>query len=81
MTTDICYVPATEALQLFRDKKPSPVELLEAQIARAGRIEPIINAFSHTYYEEALDQARAAEQRYLKGKSGGTLDGLAVAIK
>jgi len=81
MTADICYLPAVDALQLFRDRKLSPVELLEAQISRADRIEPIIKAFSHTYYEQALEQARQAEKRYMQGQSAGLLDGLAVAIK
>ena len=33
-------------------------------IARAETAEPAINAFAATYYEQALEQARAAEARY-----------------
>ena len=36
MSDDLLYLTATEALARFRDKTLSPVELLEAQIARAG---------------------------------------------
>ncbi len=34
MSTEIFYLSATEYLSLFRRRKLSPVELLEAQIAR-----------------------------------------------
>lgn len=81
MNTDLCYLSAIDALKLFKEKKLSPVELLNAQIARAEKVEPIINAFSHTYYEQALEQARQAEGRYMKDEPAGSLDGLAVAIK
>lgn len=81
MTTDLCYLSAIEALTLFRKKQLSPVELLKAQIARAEQVEPVINAFSHTFFAEALEQASEAEERYMKGDPLGLLDGLAVAMK
>ena len=66
MSTELCYILATEALKLFRRRKLSPVELLEAQIARAEAVEPKINAFTDTYYKEALAKARKAEAKYMK---------------
>jgi Asp-tRNA(Asn)/Glu-tRNA(Gln) amidotransferase A subunit family amidase len=80
--TDLHYLPAAEALRLFRARELSPVELVTAVIERAEAIEPVINAFAETFYEQALDQARAAEARY--ASSGGRprpLDGLPVAVK
>jgi Asp-tRNA(Asn)/Glu-tRNA(Gln) amidotransferase A subunit family amidase len=76
----LCYLPASEALALFRKRALSPVELLEALIRRAGAVEPVINAFTECYFDEALEQARAAEQRYAKGDAR-PLEGLPVAIK
>ncbi len=79
---DLCYLSAGAALALFRKRKLSPVELLEAQIARADAVEPTINAFSFRYSDEARAQARKAEARY--GKTDGRLrplEGLTVAIK
>jgi Asp-tRNA(Asn)/Glu-tRNA(Gln) amidotransferase A subunit family amidase len=81
MSNDLCFLSATEALSSFRKKELSPVELLRAQIDEAEQIEPIINAFSDTFFDEALEQARAAEGRYLRGEPAGKIDGLAVAIK
>jgi len=79
---ELCYMSAAEALRRFRDRSLSPLELLRALIARAEAVEPKINAFTATYFEEALDKARLAEARYAGGKaSPRALEGLAVAIK
>ncbi len=80
--TDLCYLSATEALRLFRSRQLSPVELAEAVIARAEAVEPTINAFADTFYEQALGQARDAEARYARsGSQPRPLDGLLVAVK
>ena len=78
---DLCYLPATQALELFKKKELSPVDLLQAQISRAEAVEPTVNALTFTYFDEALEQARAAEQRYMKGDASGVLDGLLIGIK
>jgi len=58
---DLHYLSATDALRMFRSKELSPVELMEAVIARADIVEPVVNAF--TYFDRALDAARAAARR------------------
>ena len=80
MTEELCYLPATEALARFRARELSPVELMEAVIDRARRTEPIVNALCHTFYDRALEQARAAERRYADG-TARPLEGIALAIK
>ena len=80
--SDLHYLPATEALRLFRTRELSPVELVTAVIERAGAVEPVINAFAETFFDQALEAARAAEARYAgKGASPRPLDGLPVAVK
>ena len=78
---DLLYLTATEALARFADKTLSPVELLEAQIARAEATKDTINAFTYTHFDEALETARTSEARWVKGDPKGCLDGLPVAIK
>ena len=56
--TDLHYLTAAEALRLFRARDLSPVELVGAVIKRAEAVEPVINAFAETSYEQALHQAR-----------------------
>jgi Asp-tRNA(Asn)/Glu-tRNA(Gln) amidotransferase A subunit family amidase len=80
--TELCYMPATEALARFRARSLSPVELMEAVIARAESVEPTVNAFAHTFYESALEQAREAEARYAgRGPAPRALEGLPLAVK
>lgn len=78
---DICLLPAGQLTQMFIDRTLSPVELMQAIIARSESWEPYINAFSHTFFDQALDQARLSEARYRRGEPIGALDGIPVAIK
>lgn len=79
---DLCYLSATDALRLFRSRELSPVELLQALIARAERVEPTINAFAFTYFEEALETARKAEAKFATpGARIRPLEGVPVAVK
>lgn len=77
---ELCFLPAVTALEQFRSSQLSPVELLNALIARAEKVEPSINAFTDRYFEEALVKAAEAEQRYAKGNAR-PLEGLPIAIK
>ncbi|MEM7426448.1 MAG: amidase [Pseudomonadota bacterium] len=79
---ELCYMPASLALELFRARKLSPVEILKAQIERAEAVEPEVNAFCDRYFDEALGLARASEERYGSTVGPiGPLDGLTCVIK
>ncbi len=79
---DVCYLSAREAISRFKARTLSPVELLDALIARAARVNPKINAFADTYFDEARVQAQAAAARYMgKGEAPRPLEGLTVAVK
>ncbi len=79
---DLCYMPATQALALFRARKLSPVELMQAVVARAGKVNRKVNAFTFTHFDEALDGARKAEAKYAKTVGRlGALEGLPIAVK
>ena len=80
MTDDLAYLSATDAVAAFRSRELSPVELLDAVIARAAVTEPLVNAFTDTYYEQATDQARSAAEAYATG-AARPLEGLPVAVK
>jgi Asp-tRNA(Asn)/Glu-tRNA(Gln) amidotransferase A subunit family amidase len=82
MSDELCYLSATEALAAFKARKLSPVELLQAVIARADAVEPKINAFPMKQYDRALAEAKKAEARYMK-TDGRTraLEGIPIAIK
>lgn len=79
---DLCYMSASEALRRFKARSLSPVELMQAVIARAEAVEPTINALSFRFNDEALAQARKAEAKYAKTDGRPrALEGLPIAIK
>jgi Asp-tRNA(Asn)/Glu-tRNA(Gln) amidotransferase A subunit family amidase len=79
---DLCYLSATEALKHFKSRKLSPRELMAALIARTERVNTKVNCFADRYFDEAMDQARAAEARYMKrGARTLPLEGIPVAVK
>ena len=53
---------------------------MEAIIARAEEVEPTVNAFTDTFFEEALAAAGAAADAYATG-TNRPLEGLALAVK
>jgi amidase len=79
---DLCYLPASQAATLFRARKLSPVELMEAVIARAEAVDSGIRAFTYTHFDEAMDRARKAEAKFMKASARArALEGLAIGIK
>ena len=82
VVSDLCYLSASEALSLFKARKLSPVELMEAVIKRCEEVNPKLNAITYSFFERALSQAVAAEKKYMM-TDGRTrmLEGIPVAIK
>jgi Asp-tRNA(Asn)/Glu-tRNA(Gln) amidotransferase A subunit family amidase len=80
--SDLHYLPAAEALRMFRSRELSPVELLASVIDRAEEVEPAVNALCHRFFEQATEQAREAEARYMgRGPSPRPLEGIPTAVK
>ena len=42
---DLCFTPATKLVSLFRRARVSPLELMQAVLARIERINPKLNAY------------------------------------
>ncbi len=79
---DLCFMPATEAATLIREKKLSPVELTSAVLARIEALEPKVNAFAALAADKAMADARRAEADLSRtGAEIGPLHGIPVTIK
>lgn len=78
--SELIYLPATEARELFRTKQLSPVEVLEAQIAQIQARNTEVNAITFTHFDEARAAAKEAERRYLRGEPR-VLEGITVGVK
>lgn len=81
MNEDLGYMPATQAAELIRTKKLSPVEYMQAILGRIEALEPRINAFVHLAADQALAQAKAAEAKLMSGGPIGRLHGVPATIK
>lgn len=72
---------AVELRRLIGTKQLSPVELLDACIARIEALNPGVNAIAATDFERARESARAAEAMVVRGEPLGLLHGLPIGIK
>ncbi len=80
-TRDLCFTPATELIRLFRARRVSPLELVQALLARIDAANPTVNAIVTLARESALAEARRATAALRRGARLGPLHGLPVAIK
>jgi aspartyl-tRNA(Asn)/glutamyl-tRNA(Gln) amidotransferase subunit A len=79
--TQLPLCSATELLQLYRERKASPVEATRAVLARIDALNPRLNAFCLVAHDEALKAAAQSEARWARGEPQGLLDGVPVSIK
>jgi aspartyl-tRNA(Asn)/glutamyl-tRNA(Gln) amidotransferase subunit A len=78
--SDLCALTAGELVEAFRKKTLSPVEVTAAVLKRIEALNPVFNAFN-LVSENALNEAKSAEARWLAGQPKGLLDGVPVSIK
>jgi len=75
------YSTIAEVTAAVRARKVSPVELVDATLARIEKLEPKLTAFMHLDAAGARKQARAAEEAVMRGVGLGPLHGVPVTIK
>jgi aspartyl-tRNA(Asn)/glutamyl-tRNA(Gln) amidotransferase subunit A len=78
---DLCYTPAVELVRLIRAKAISPVEVMDAVLARAEALNPRLNAICTWTADAARARAREAEQAVMRSDPLGTLHGVPTTIK
>src|SRR5256886_2582792 len=78
---DLTFLSATSMAEQIRQKKLSPVELVEAHLAKIARLNPQLNAFVQVDSDTALRQARVAEHCVTQGQSLEPLHGVPLSIK
>jgi len=77
----LAFTPAYQLKELIRQKKLSPVELLDIIFRRVEVINPKLNAFLTLAKEEAYSAAREAERAVIAGEDLGPLHGIPISIK
>jgi amidase len=81
VSDELAYGTATDLAARIRRRDLSPVELLDAVIARIEARNPTLNAFVFTAFDEARDQAKRAERALTSGVELGPLHGVPTALK
>ena len=80
-SAELCFLTATELARRIRIRELSCQEVLEAHFGQIERINPQVNAIVTLVAEQALDQARIADETWHKHDELGPLYGLPIAHK
>lgn len=72
---------AIELRRLIGARQISPVELMDACIARIEQYNPAINAITATDFDRARETAKQAEDAVMRGESLSLLHGLPLGVK
>ncbi|MGE3829827.1 MAG: amidase [Parvibaculaceae bacterium] len=78
---DFAYMSAAALARGIREKKFSPVEVIDATLARIEKRNPSLNALIFLDADGARKSARRAEDAVMKGEELGDLHGVPAAIK
>jgi amidase len=78
---ELIRLTACEAVRLLEKREVSPLELIDAALARIERIEPAVNALPTLAAERARDHARRLMAERPSPTGRGWLAGLPIAIK
>ena len=78
---DLCYMSAGQLSRLVQAREVSPVEIIDAHLARIDATEPVLNSFITLLPEEARAAARRAEAEIQAGNYRGPLHGIPVGLK
>jgi aspartyl-tRNA(Asn)/glutamyl-tRNA(Gln) amidotransferase subunit A len=79
--SDLAWLPALELAGLIRNKAVSPVEVVDAVLARIERVNPSLNAFCTVTPEDAREAALAAEVAVMTGEPLPPLHGVPFSVK
>jgi len=81
MTADPAFAPIHELAGEIAADRLSPVDLVEASLARIERLDGRLHAFTEVYAREARLAAEAAERMIRAGASLGPLHGMPLVVK
>jgi aspartyl-tRNA(Asn)/glutamyl-tRNA(Gln) amidotransferase subunit A len=81
MSEDLTRQPASVLREKIKTRELSPVELMKAVLARAEKLQPVLNCFITLVPEHAMKLARAAEDAVMRGAPLGLLHGIPYAAK
>lgn len=81
MSDDVAWLGAAEITALIRDRKISALEVMQSTLARAEKAQAALNCFITICAEEALRDAKAADEAVARGDELGPLHGVPLHVK
>lgn len=81
MMTELTELDARRLAGLYRASQASPVEVLEACLARISRLDGQLGAFAHIAAESARTEAAARTEELARGLDRGPLHGIPIGVK
>ena len=81
ITHELFRLSAVELKERYRSKTLSPVEVMQAVLSRAERLNPHLNCCITICHELAMDGARQAEARIMSGQAYPPLTGIPYSAK
>jgi Asp-tRNA(Asn)/Glu-tRNA(Gln) amidotransferase A subunit family amidase len=79
--SELTFLSAVDMARRIREKKISPIELVEAHLGKIERLNPKLNAFVQVDAERVRCEAREAEKVLMSGTALGPLHGVPISIK
>ncbi len=79
--SEIVYMSAVEIALAIREKKLSPVEVVDTVLTRIDKLNPKLNAYCTLLADNARKQAKEAESSVMKGAKLGALHGVPISVK
>jgi aspartyl-tRNA(Asn)/glutamyl-tRNA(Gln) amidotransferase subunit A len=81
MSAELCFLSVGEAARLVQSRKLSPVDLVEAYLARIAAVDDQVKSYLLVMADEARAAAHAAEKDIQAGRWRGPLHGIPYAVK
>ncbi len=81
LSDELAYIPAHELAARIRRRDLSPVEVVDACIARIEARNPSLNALVYLGFDDARREAKLAEDAVMRGAELGPLHGVPAALK
>ena len=81
METDVAFTPATEMRRLIDRKEASIPELVDLFYRRIEEHNPKLNAYLALCQEQAMADARSAQESTDRGEAVGPLHGIPISVK
>ena len=81
MSSELAYMPATRLSRAIRQREVSSVEVTQLFLDRIQRLDSRLNAYLALRPEQALADARAADDIVARGWAVGPLHGVPISIK